>query len=237
MASSSSSVASYPHRSLRITVALLAILYGVGTWGMLSVHRPRFIALSCVNLLFTAGLLLWNARRFTSRGALAFALAAVGGFLIEWLGVSTGWPFGAYTYTDHLGPRWYGVPFVIGLNWAVLTHATQASLTQALDAPSVANQKHGSIGPWLRSALGATLMTAFDGLMEPAAIALRFWVWNGGHVPTANYAAWWVISFILLRLGLALNPGLRNPAAPWVLGIQALFFGFVGIEAMIANPP
>lgn len=41
------------------------------------------------------------------------------GFAVEALGVTTGVIFGAYHYTDRMGPRLHEVPLVIGINWAI----------------------------------------------------------------------------------------------------------------------
>ncbi|MGW4502206.1 carotenoid biosynthesis protein [Micromonospora sp. NPDC004336] len=45
------------------------------------------------------------------------AVAMVGGFAIEALGVATGFPFGSYDYSGELGPKLAGVPLIIPLAW------------------------------------------------------------------------------------------------------------------------
>jgi uncharacterized membrane protein len=209
-------------RRLHLTVILLGVIYSVGAWGMLSAHRQHFIALSFSNLLLTAALLLWNASGLRRGGLISFCVSAAIGFAVELLGVRTGWPFGNYSYTEHLGPRLWGVPLVIGLNWATLVHATQTALCRGLEF--IRRDVPPNTVAWPLAALGATLMTAFDWCMEPAAMSLGFWVWQGDRVPLTNYIAWWVISLGLLRFGMTVSPSLRNPAAGWVLGVQALFF-------------
>ena len=55
-------------------------------------------------------------------------------------------------------------------------------------------------GKLVRALIAATLMTAFDGLIEPVAIQAGWWAWEGVHVPWFNYASWWGISFVFYLL-------------------------------------
>jgi bisanhydrobacterioruberin hydratase len=219
MTSESMSRATHWERNrFRFTLGILIVVYAVGTVGILSAHSERFIPLTFANLMLTALLLLANAEGFGRRAALAFLLCMVAGFCAEVVGVKTGVIFGVYHYTDRMGPRLIDVPLVIGLNWAILLHAVQAWL-----------------GRWLRSrtlmaSAGATLMTAFDWVMEPVAIRLRFWAWDGDTVPLRNYLAWWGLSFVLLLASDCISPRPRNRLAPWVLGVMLVFFAIIGFR-------
>lgn len=200
----------------RITLAVLAIFYTVGTVGILSRFSEYFVRLTFANLVLTALLLLLNAEGFGPKSAVAFAISAVVGFAVEALGVKTGVIFGVYHYTDRMGPRLLEVPLVIGLNWAILVHAI-----------------HVWVGGWLRSrtmmaAVGATAMTAFDWVMEPVAIRLQFWVWQADTVPFRNYLAWWGLSFVLLLASDTVSPGPKNRLAPWVFVVMLIFFAVTG---------
>ena len=58
-------------------------------------------------------------------------------------------------------------------------------------------------------------MTAFDILMEPAAMALNYWNWENGVVPFQNYLAWFVLSFIFTYTGLKLKAiSFKIPSIP-----------------------
>jgi len=46
------------------------------------------------------------------------------GFLIEVIGVKTGYIFGRYYYGQSLGYHLLSVPLLIGLNWGVLLYST-----------------------------------------------------------------------------------------------------------------
>jgi putative membrane protein len=203
-------------KRFRFTLSILVVVYSVGTAGILSSHSARFVQLTFANLVLTALLLLANAEGFGRRGVFAFLLCMLGGFFAEALGVKTGLIFGVYHYTERMGPRLLGVPLVIGVNWAILLHAVQSWL-----------------GGRLRSRIqtasaGASAMTAFDWVMEPVAIRLRFWVWDGDTVPLRNYVAWWGLSFILLLASDWINPRPNNRLAPWVLSVMLSFFAIIG---------
>jgi len=200
------------------TLALLCIFYGVGTVGILSPHSELFVQLTFANLVLTAVLLLSNAAGFGVRGVMAFALSVSVGFFVELLGVKTGVIFGAYYYTERLGPRLLEVPLVIGLNWALLVHATHAWLSERLRPRT------------FMAAVGATVMTSFDWVMEPVAIRLRFWLWQADVPPLRNYVAWWGLSFLLLLASDRISPRPKNRLARWVLAVMLLFFAITGVK-------
>jgi putative membrane protein len=199
-------------RRYGISVVLLVVLYAVGAFGVMSQWRTQFIALSFANLIVTAGLLLLNVTPLTPKPLWAFLFCGTLGFVIEVLGVKTGFIFGAYSYSERMGPRLFEVPWVIGLNWAVLAHCMLALLGERI------RSRFGLVF------VGATLMTVFDWFMEPAAIALGFWTWQGQAVPMRNYVAWWVASFSLLFIAEHIGGRPKNPLARWVVVAMLVFF-------------
>lgn len=44
------------------------------------------------------------------------------GYLIELIGINTGWPFGTYTYSHTLGLQIAGVPLVVPFAWVMMAH-------------------------------------------------------------------------------------------------------------------
>jgi putative membrane protein len=53
-------------------------------------------------------------------------------------------------------------------------------------------------------------MTFFDYLMEPAAIKLGYWVWQGSVIPFQNYLAWFVLGLLFAFLFSTQKIGLTN---------------------------
>lgn len=110
-----------------------------------------------------------------------YALIFAGTFLIEALGVATGFPFGQYYYTSALGPLVLGVPLLIGINWVwVSIGATQLA------------RRFKFSNKYYRAIMTGCIVVLFDVLLEPVAIKLGWWVWPNG-VGVANYASWFVI--------------------------------------------
>jgi putative membrane protein len=210
--------ARWERNRFRVTLAVLVIFYAVGTIGILSRYSEHFVQLTFANLVLTALLLLLNVESFGVRVAVGFAVSLVVGFAVEALGVKTGVIFGEYHYTDRMGPALVEVPLVIGLNWAILVHCVHACLGERFRSRT------------LMAAVGASAMTAFDWVMEPVAIRLRFWVWQADTVPLKNYLAWWGLSFVLLLASDAIGPRPKNRLAPWVFGVMLVFFAIVGLK-------
>jgi putative membrane protein len=129
----------------------------------------------------------------------------------EWLGVHTGYLFGDYVYGESLGPKWFGVPIIIGINWVMLT-VISASVIQLLKVH------------WLLKTLLATiLMLLLDILIEPVAIVSDYWVWNG-EIPISNFIGWIIIAFILQTLYFGAKLAEPNKVGISLYIIQVLFF-------------
>ncbi len=196
----------------RFSLFLLVAVYTVGIVTVLLGHADSLMSLTPFNLLFASGILLYNAEGIGKKYLAWFALIALVGYLLEVAGVLTGLVFGEYVYGSALGIKPLGVPLIIGLNWAILVFAT-AALIRHLQWPT-----------WLKAAAAASLMLAYDFLLEPVAIRFDFWSWGGGAIPVQNYAAWWLIGFFMLLGTFYFVKNLKNRLAVYVIGIQVLFF-------------
>lgn len=152
-----------------------------------------FLGIQSFNLLIIAV----NAARFTKAMILALSILLLS-FLIEFIGVTTGIPFGAYSYTEVLAPIIAGVPAAIIFAWfsvAVSTYFTTVSL-------------YGKAGVLAASFISSVLILATDILLEPFASFINgFWLWNGGIIPFQNYISWLVFGFLIcLLISLFVKP-------------------------------
>ena len=141
-------------------------------------------------------------------------LTMLAGYLIEIIGVHTGFVFGHYAYGWGLGNKLWGVPPIIGINWLTLSYCC-GSVCNRLPVPV-----------WGKVAGASALMVALDVFMEPVAIRLDFWTWFGRPVPFQNYAGWWLVSLLLFSVWYALPFAKENRIAKWLLLLQ--FFFFIG---------
>ncbi len=139
-----------------------------------------------MRLPLAVGLLPVSGRRVAAAVAALTAYA----YGIELVGVTTGWPYGAFRYGIDLGPMLAGkVP--VGLPVFFLPLVLNAYLLcQLLLGDRAAN-------PVVR--LGATLsaVLAIDLVLDPGAVAIGFWEYLPAEaafpyydVPVSNYAGW-----------------------------------------------
>ncbi|MFM7566325.1 MAG: carotenoid biosynthesis protein [Flavobacteriales bacterium] len=179
-------------------ILILLVLYVVGLSAMyIPSLKAWCLPLTPLNLILSFLLLMdafrWNKAIFSAALQVFFI-----GMSAEWIGVHSGWLFGEYHYVTNLGPKAFGVPLIIGVNWALLTFLSFA----------VASRVTSHVV--LRLILGATIMTAMDFVMEPVAIRHQFWMWETGYVPGFNYVSWFFVSLLTVwvvskRTQVALN--------------------------------
>jgi putative membrane protein len=123
------------------------------------------------------------------RAGLSLVALAVFGFAIETIGTVTGLPYGAFFYGDSMGPKLAGeVPYILPVSYVPLVIGAVAAC-----AP-VRGSRHTPARLALWAGLSALVLTLMDGVLDPGAAALGFWVWpDGGFyygVPASNYAGW-----------------------------------------------
>jgi bisanhydrobacterioruberin hydratase len=200
---------------LHLSLFLLAVIYLVGIVTALLGHTDALMQLTPYNLAFATGLILYNAEGMNKVYLKWFLLIAVAGYLIELLGIITGIIFGIYAYGEGLGIKLFDVPLIIGINWAVLVFSTAAILNKL------------KLSIWLKAAIAASMMVAYDILLEPVAIRFDFWNWEGGSIPLQNYIAWWLIAYVMLLGVLRYVKNLQNKIALYVVLVQSLFFAIL----------
>jgi putative membrane protein len=164
---------------LFVISAIIGIYLGYVSW---------FISKTPLNLMLGAGLLFWNMPVNSFRKIAIWGVAFCIGMLVEIVGVYTGDIFGNYYYGENLGIKFMGVPFLIGVNWAVLSFITAAIGTR------MTKSFWGSI------LIGACFMLGLDFLLEPLAGVFDFWHFEGGVVPIKNYVSWFITAFFLQLL-------------------------------------
>lgn len=212
---------SYLKCKLFWAVFICALVHVSGAIGMAFFDRDAFLALTSVNLLLMFGLLLWTEERITSSLIYSLVIIFVTGVVTEIIGVNTAILFGSYNYGDFFGVKVFDVPLLIGVNWFCIVYCCFILVSKILR-----KIRHAFIFVPLFTAL---LTTGFDWIMEPAAVALNFWRWEGDSIPFLNYASWFIITFILTRIIMLFDPSLSNRFPIYLLAIQAAFFIFIRI--------
>ena len=197
----------------RVIFVVLPLMHIAGFIGLqLEASQSLFKALVPFHLLSCLVLLLLFQEQWNSKTLIFCAISYLVGFFIEALGVHTGLIFGQYQYGETLGWKIIDIPLVIGVNWLILIFCTGILLHEWYQSP------------WLKAAIGATLIVAIDFLIEPVAIRLDFWDWTYHQIPLQNYIAWYIVAFGLLCLFYNLSFPKHNRIAVLLLICQALFF-------------
>ena len=179
----------------------------------LTIALPAFVALFRYLGVFQAALSLLTLTTFA--------------YVIELVGVATGFPYGEFFYGEALGPKAFGlVPYILPVSYLPLVIGAVAAV------------RSGSRVLWVVSA--ALLLTLVDGVLDPGAAALGFWVWPDGGpyygVPLSNFAGW-MFSGLLASALLAGAGRWRTPPLPGLLDSVVLAVSFwTGVAVFSALP-
>lgn len=194
----------------KISIAILVIFHSVGLAGILLGYEHVFVSLTPLNLLLTLSVLIVNQHRNST--ALWLTFPVVLGFLVEVMGVNTGFPFGSYSYGTTLGPMLLNTPLIIGVNWLILIYGAM-SIVSFLP-----------VNEWLKVLTAAVLMVLADLIIEPVAIKLGFWTWNLGNPPLENYVAWFFVSVIMSTVLWKTKVEMNKPVGIAMYSITVAFF-------------
>jgi len=153
--------------------------------------------------LMVAFALLHGAQRYGVRGIAVFAvICLVVSNFIENIGVATGFPFGAYFYTDSLGPKLFYVPLLIGPAYLSVGY-----MAWALATILVGDVKRGAdnFAAFATPFIGAFIMVLWDVALDPGAATIeKRWIWEHGGgffgVPLTNYLGWFLTVYLFMQL-------------------------------------
>ncbi|MBI3852235.1 MAG: carotenoid biosynthesis protein [Verrucomicrobia bacterium] len=185
-------------RVLRVPLLVLFLLLWLGVvLLMFLLHLPLPDDWQWVTALFlasaTATTLVAMTRRLPAQNvAVAAGLIAFVSGVVQAVGAATGIPFGAYVYTDNVGPRLFDtLPLLMPLVWIVAI----------INSRGVARLM---LRPWRKTKLygfrviGLTclLVTLLDFGLEPFATKVnRFWIWQTPATVLAWHTAPWINFF------------------------------------------
>lgn len=177
---------------------------------------------------------LWLTVNFGRWGAMASLWVLFLSWLIEHVGATTGFPFGAYTYTDVLQPQVLGVvPLAIPFAWLLIVTAAMGTAELLLERDGRAANADLRVSPG-KVFTAAAFALLLDVTIEPFAVHVNhYWVWSdsaeAGYygIPASNFVAWWVTSLLLswvvlifrrsaARAALASHEPRPQPFWPWL---------------------
>lgn len=187
-----------------------------------------FLATFAIALPAVVGLFRYLGAR---RAALSLLALAAFAYAIETIGVATGFPYGAFYYGEALGYKAFGlVPYLLPVSYVPLVIGAVAAAW-------------GPRMTWGRAfnVLGAALLlTLIDGVLDPGAAALGFWVWveEGPYygVPAGNYLGWLLSGLLAAAITVSVGRW-REPPLPILLDSTILAVAFwTGVAAFSLLP-
>ncbi|MGA9115162.1 MAG: carotenoid biosynthesis protein [Bacteroidota bacterium] len=180
----------------------------------------RFRWVASVVMFLTALTAFLSELKVLDARTAGLRLVVLGGglFAVELLGVRTGYPFGAYSYTSALGLAVGGVPLALAAAWySAVTISSNLSIL-ALGG------RHA--GRWVHALLAGGFTLSLDLVLEPTAAYVEgWWRWAGGEVPPQNYAAWFGISTLAAAAVWERGEAERKSGRKGLLAVSLLLFG------------
>lgn len=203
-----------------ISIPILRWLLGDGAlrWGVIS--TVCLLVATVLAILQQA----WGVRR-TLRVTVPVIVMA---WLVEYVGHTTGYPFGEYRYTAVLQPQLGGVPLIIPLAWLMMLPPAWA----------VGNRLSGTTQGLRFVLISAAAFTAWDLFLDPQMVAWGYWQWGamGGYfgIPWVNFLGWFlaatVITLLARPIALPQRALLLIYGSTWILQSigQAFFWAMPG---------
>jgi putative membrane protein len=172
------------------------------------------------------------------RAALTMALIVVfSGWAVEFVGHTTGFPFGSYEYTPRFQPQIGAVPLLIPLAWMMMMPPSWA----------LAYLLTGKWGGWQFITASAVAMTAWDFFLDPQMVTWNAWVFENpganayvGLIPWTNFIGWLLASAFITMIArprrLPVVPMLLIYIITWALYlIGQLFFWGLPTSAVVGG--
>lgn len=212
----------------QIATAVAVLFHTIGFAGIVFFKSDFIIQSTAFNLLLMFGLLIWTQKEKNIFFWLFVGATVLTGFVVEMIGVNTQLLFGNYSYGKVLGFQINKVPLIIGVNWFIIIYCCGISVQTLLTKAITKVATETSTPPMVLKALsvivdGATLAVFIDWIMEPVAVQLAYWKWNG-EIPLYNYICWFVVAMAMLAVFHFCKFNKQNKFAVHLLMIQVLFF-------------
>lgn len=196
----------------QIGIGLLWLFHISGIIGISLGYKEWFVSRTSMNLFVLIMVLMLFFPLDTIKKISIFLIVGILGFIAEYLGVNYGLFFGSYSYGENLGTKFFGVPWLIGANWAMLTFITGCIASKFLS------------NMWLKALVGTSLMLILDVFMEKIAPIFDFWEFEGGIAPIDNYLAWGAFAYAFQLLYHRFDIKGNFVLSAHMLAVQLVFF-------------
>ncbi len=198
-------------------LAMISVPIQTWVWGETALPRAITIGLFTQ---FIAVAYITNQAWGLQRTALTFVAVAVMTWFAEFIGSSTGLPFGEYNYTDILQPQFGHVPLIIPIAWFMMlppAWVVAQSITRFSGQKTI--RQH-----LIFASVSALALTAWDLFLDPQMVNWNFWIWDYpvGYfgIPWINYFGWFLTAFIVT---MVVRP-IQLPVVPLLVVYGVVWF-------------
>jgi lycopene beta-cyclase len=165
---------------------MICLPLSLWTWGEVAMRGALTVSvLAQAAAVFEILRSSWGWRRTLG----VFGIIALFTFSVEFIGSTTGFPFGRYHYTGRLLPHLGHVPLLIPIAWFMMLPGAWAVAA------------HCRTSRWRFALVSAAALTAWDLLLDPQMVNWGLWVWDNPYgyfgIPWSNYAGWLLTGFLL----------------------------------------
>lgn len=189
-----------------ITVLIIVAVLGLAFGPFYKLHE-KFWSHSILTILIfvfaiSHGIINKGTKNTLTFLALSFAIS----FAAEFIGINFSYSFGGYSYSDLLGPKILGVPFLVILMWAALIYVAYALSEHILDfrITKHISKKDKFYLAFFSSIVAALAAVAWDFVLDPLAVTTNWWTWQTAGVyfgiPASNFIGWFIVVFLAVFL-------------------------------------
>jgi uncharacterized membrane protein len=187
---------------------------------------------------------------------LFFGITVAVSWSYEHVGVETGLIYGAYYYTDALGPKLGHVPIIIPIAWFMMIYPSyiianliaggRQKVMMIRGNKSNSNNNYSNNRTTLLQILGlsflsAVIMTAWDLVVDPylSGSAERAWIWEDSGqyfgVPLHNFGGWLLTTFTIYFLFQLLSERKFQVSPSRSLSTPIILLPLIGYGAMMVT--
>ncbi len=208
-----------PVKKESLVISIVILFYSIGAVGaLIPTMSDWFLSLTPFNLLLTLLILIFSKKSKKFHFFLFLLFTFIVGITVELIGVHTGLLFGNYTYGNNLGPKFYQVPLIIGVNWGIVAVASSAFFARF------------KIAQILKIFLSTLLMVILDILIEPISGYTDFWYWENNLIPIYNFICWFLVGLFIQAIFYLLKLEEQNKVYEVLLITLMIFFMVLNVH-------
>jgi uncharacterized membrane protein len=178
-------------KALKVLTGILLVMFPVGFIIMFTPFGAEYLWTTTIFLGLQAVITFIILSKLADLLSVVITTAVIfmASWFIEYWGVTTGFPFGVYSYSHTLAPLIGGVPLAIMFAWFTVTANSLLAARYFLKGAS----------EFSAILIASVFILATDILLEPfASFVNNFWMWQTASIPVQNFISWFLVGLIFV---------------------------------------